>query len=88
MSQNDECVVQILSGAGGLEASLFADEIFQMYQGFASFRRWSFEQIEYNKTEIGGIRVSTNENILELYLYDYLVASSFNKSCVVNCVAN
>ena len=45
------------SGAGGLEASLFADDVFGMYRQFAGLRRWSFEALEYNKTDVGGIRV-------------------------------
>jgi protein subunit release factor A len=32
---------------------LFAKELFQMYTNYAHFRKWSFEIIEYDQTDIG-----------------------------------
>jgi peptide chain release factor 1 len=38
---------------GGQEAMLFAKDIFQMYTNYANFRKWSFEIVEYDQTDIG-----------------------------------
>ncbi|XP_042527373.1 peptide chain release factor 1-like, mitochondrial isoform X2 [Dipodomys spectabilis] len=35
---------------------LFTSEIFDMYQQYASFKRWHFEILEYFPSEIGGLR--------------------------------
>ena len=52
----DECVVEIRAAAGGVEASLFARDLYQMYQQVASKRKWNLEEFELNKTELGGVR--------------------------------
>jgi peptide chain release factor 1 len=40
----DECdiILEIESGAGGQEAMLFAEEVFNMYQNFAHNKGWQF----------------------------------------------
>ena len=49
-------VVEVRAGTGGDEASLFASEIFKMYQKFANLKGWRWDEISYNKSEIGGFR--------------------------------
>jgi len=49
-------VVEVRAGTGGDEASLFASEVFKMYQKYALLRGWKWEQLALNKTEIGGFK--------------------------------
>ena len=49
-------VVEVRAGTGGDEASLFASEIFKMYQKYAILRGWKWEQLALTKTEIGGFK--------------------------------
>ncbi len=49
-------IVEIRPAAGGDEAALFASELFGMYQRYAALRGWRFEILEYNDTELGGLK--------------------------------
>jgi peptide chain release factor 1 len=49
-------VVEVRAGTGGDEASLFAGEVFKMYQKFSSVRGWRWEEISSSSTEIGGFK--------------------------------
>jgi peptide chain release factor 1 len=49
-------MVEIRPGTGGEEAALFAGDLLRMYQRYAEARGWSFDIIEMNQTELGGIK--------------------------------
>jgi peptide chain release factor 1 len=49
-------ILEIRPAAGGDEAALFATELFTMYQKYAALRGWRFELLEYNDTELGGLK--------------------------------
>ena len=49
-------IVEIRPGTGGEEAALFAGDLLRMYQRYAETNGWSFEIIEQNQTELGGIK--------------------------------
>lgn len=51
----DECdiILEIESGAGGQEAMLFAEEVFNMYQNFAHNKGWQFSLTQNADTDIG-----------------------------------
>jgi peptide chain release factor 1 len=49
-------ILEIRPAAGGDEAALFATELFAMYQRYAENRRWHWEILEYNDTELGGLK--------------------------------
>ncbi len=49
-------ILEIRPAAGGDEAALFAAELFAMYQRYADLRGWRFEILEYNDTELGGLK--------------------------------
>ncbi|WP_339106744.1 peptide chain release factor 1 [Roseovarius rhodophyticola] len=49
-------IVEIRPGTGGEEAALFAGDLLRMYQRYAEARGWSFDIIELNQTELGGIK--------------------------------
>lgn len=49
-------IVEIRTGTGGDEASLFANEIYKMYQKLSIQRRWKWEDLSISKTEVGGLK--------------------------------
>ncbi|MEG2924321.1 MAG: peptide chain release factor 1, partial [Oscillospiraceae bacterium] len=49
-------IVEIRGGAGGEEAALFAHSLFRMYTMYAQSKGWSFDVINANETEIGGMK--------------------------------
>ena len=55
---NDEknVILEIRQGAGGDEASLFAAELFRMYQRYAERHSWKTEILSLHPTEKGGIK--------------------------------
>lgn len=55
---NDEknVIVEIRGGAGGEEASLFANSLFRMYSMYAEKKNWKVDIININQTELGGIK--------------------------------
>ena len=59
--QDDEnnAVIEIRSGAGGQESSLFAAEVFGMYMKLASNQNWQFEVISQLESTTGGITKAT-----------------------------
>jgi peptide chain release factor 1 len=55
---NDEknVILEIRAGTGGDEASLFAAEIFRMYQRFAEQHRWKVEVLSTSESGVGGLK--------------------------------
>lgn len=55
---NDEkdVIIEIRAGAGGDEASLFAAELYRMYQRFAEARSFKTELISESPSEVGGFK--------------------------------
>ncbi len=55
---NDEknVVLEIRAGTGGDEASLFAAEIFRMYNRFAEQHRWRVEVLSSSESSVGGLK--------------------------------
>eukprot|EP01039_Chlorochromonas_danica_P008348 gene8348-9201_t len=49
-------VLEVRAGTGGDEASLFAGEVFRMYQKFAFVMKWKWEELSLTRTEIGGFK--------------------------------
>jgi len=49
-------IVEIRGGAGGDEASLFANTLFRMYAMYAETRGWKPEILSANETELGGFK--------------------------------
>jgi peptide chain release factor 1 len=49
-------VLEVRAGTGGDEASLFAGEIFKMYQKYAQLMGWKWEELSLTKSEIGGFK--------------------------------
>jgi peptide chain release factor 1 len=54
-------ILEVRAGTGGDEASLFAADLFRMYQRYAEAHGWRFEPIETNETELGGFKEAVAE---------------------------
>ena len=55
---NDEksVIVEIRGGVGGEESALFAHSLFRMYSMYAAQKGWTVELMNYNDTELGGVK--------------------------------
>ena len=49
-------IIEIRAGTGGLEASLFASDLFKMYEKVSHKKRWNVELISISRSEAGGLK--------------------------------
>ena len=49
-------IIEIRAGTGGLEASLFAADLFKMYEKVSNKKKWSLEVISISRSEAGGLK--------------------------------
>ena len=49
-------ILEIRAGTGGLEASLFAADLFKMYEKVSIKKKWPIEIISISKSEAGGLK--------------------------------
>jgi peptide chain release factor 1 len=49
-------IIEIRAGTGGLEASLFASDLFKMYEKVSNKKKWELEIITISKSEAGGLK--------------------------------
>ncbi len=49
-------ILEIRAGTGGLEASLFAGDLFKMYEKICNNKKWFLEIISISKSEAGGLK--------------------------------
>lgn len=49
-------MLEIRPGTGGDEAALFAGDLLRMYQRYAEGHGWKVDLIEYQETELGGVK--------------------------------
>ena len=49
-------IIEIRGGAGGEEASLFANSLYRMYTMYAESKHWKTEILNANPTELGGFK--------------------------------
>ncbi|MEK7182399.1 MAG: PCRF domain-containing protein, partial [Patescibacteria group bacterium] len=52
----NEIIIEVRAGAGGDEASIFAEDLSLMYQKFAEFNGWSFKKIDESRNSLGGYK--------------------------------
>jgi len=52
-------ILEVRAGTGGDEASLFAAELFRMYQRYADLQGWRFEVLSVSDNELGGYKEAT-----------------------------
>ena len=49
-------IIEIRSGTGGIEAALFAEDLFRMYSRYAEEKSWKTELMSLNENDGGGIK--------------------------------
>ena len=49
-------IIEIRAGTGGLEASLFAADLFKMYEKISNKKNWILEIISISKSDAGGLK--------------------------------
>ncbi|MBQ5469224.1 MAG: peptide chain release factor 1 [Acetobacter sp.] len=54
-------ILEVRPAAGGDEAMLFAAEIFDLYRRYAEIKGWRFSLMEYDESELGGLRCGIAE---------------------------
>ena len=55
-ADSKNAILEIRAGTGGLEASLFAGDLFKMYEKICSKKKWNLEIISISKSEAGGLK--------------------------------
>ena len=55
---NDEknVIMELRGGVGGEESALFAYDLYRMYSMYAEKRGWKIELMNFNETELGGVK--------------------------------
>ena len=49
-------IIEIRAGTGGLEASLFASDLFKMYEKVSHQKKWALELISISRSDAGGLK--------------------------------
>mgnify|MGYP001168223613 CR=1 FL=1 len=49
-------IIEIRAGTGGLEASLFASDLFKMYEKVSHKKKWSLDLISISRSDAGGLK--------------------------------
>ena len=49
-------IIEIRAGTGGLEASLFASDLFKMYEKVSHKKKWLLELISISRSDAGGLK--------------------------------
>ncbi len=55
-TEDRDAIVEIRAGTGGDEASLFAGDLYRMYQRYAETRGWKTEPVEASPSDVGGFK--------------------------------
>jgi len=55
-TEDRDAIVEIRAGTGGDEASLFAGDLYRMYQRYAEAMGWKTESVEASPSEVGGFK--------------------------------
>ncbi|MDE7546848.1 peptide chain release factor 1 [Acetobacter fabarum] len=54
-------ILEVRPAAGGDEAALFASELFDLYRRYADLKGWRFTVMDYDESELGGLRCGIAE---------------------------
>lgn len=55
-TEDRDAIIEIRAGTGGDEASLFAGDLYRMYQRYAESRGWRIESVDASPSEVGGFK--------------------------------
>ena len=56
IADTKNAIIEIRAGTGGLEASLFASDLFKMYEKVSQKKKWNVEVISISKSDAGGLK--------------------------------
>ena len=56
LADSKNAIIEIRAGTGGLEASLFASDLYKMYEKVSQKKKWGIEIISISKSEAGGLK--------------------------------
>ena len=56
LADSKNAIIEIRAGTGGLEASLFASDLYKMYEKVSQKKKWSLEIISISKSDAGGLK--------------------------------
>ena len=56
LADSKNAIIEIRAGTGGLEASLFASDLYKMYEKVCQKKKWIIEIISISKSEAGGLK--------------------------------
>ena len=56
LADSKNAIIEIRAGTGGLEASLFASDLYKMYEKVCQKKNWIIEVITISKSEAGGLK--------------------------------
>ena len=56
VADSKNAIIEIRAGTGGLEASLFASDLYKMYEKVSQKKKWNIEIISISKSEAGGLK--------------------------------
>ena len=74
ITEDRDAIVEIRAGTGGDEASLFAGDLYRMYQRFSELRGWKIEPLEASPSEVGGFKEVTvkvkGEEVFRILKYE------------------
>ncbi|NQV88124.1 MAG: PCRF domain-containing protein [Parcubacteria group bacterium] len=57
----NEIILEVRAGAGGDEASLFAEQLASMYEKYAEKKNWNFKRLNESMSALGGYKEATFE---------------------------
>ncbi len=56
IADSKNAIIEIRAGTGGLEASLFASDLYKMYEKVSQNKKWIIEVISISKSDAGGLK--------------------------------
>ncbi len=56
IADSKNAIIEIRAGTGGLEASLFASDLYKMYEKVCQKKKWNIEIISISKSDAGGLK--------------------------------
>ncbi len=56
LADSKNAIIEIRAGTGGLEASLFASDLYKMYEKVSQKKNWNVEIISISKSDAGGLK--------------------------------
>tara|TARA_A100001037_G_C15143715_1_gene635154 strand:+ start:310 stop:1383 length:1074 start_codon:yes stop_codon:yes gene_type:complete len=56
IADSKNAIIEIRAGTGGLEASLFASDLYKMYEKVSQKKKWVIEIISISKSDAGGLK--------------------------------